>query len=293
MFGILCDDITLEESKNERWKKYESIGERLGMLDNESKDIIDTQGKPLKIKKCNAIKEYLKTNIWNILGTGFAAFFTVASLVNVVISREYSKSCANFYGIDRKYFSGTGGLFEDKAIFVICALILFVYPLVFSYIVKKTKNKLYMVLLSLATICVLGIQNIAYTPELNIRAENVIIVILFVSDLLITYFLIVRVFSKKKYNKVENVIFTATFLIYAINVIVGIAIRINYDISDKKTYEVIENNRAVVSTYDGKFVVMDCKIQGETIILTKGTYRIEDMTDVTITYHNYDKVICE
>lgn len=50
------------------------------------------------------------------------------------------------------------------------------------------------------------------------------------------------------------------------NVATGIAIKMDYEISDKKSYEVIEQNRAIVSNYNGKFVVMDCEIQGETIV---------------------------
>lgn len=88
-------------------------------------------------------------------------------------------------------------------------------------------------------------------------------------------------------------IFTIVFLIYVVNMTIGITIKINYDISDKKTYEVIENNKAIVSSYDGKFVVMDCEIQDETIFLKKGMYSLEEMVGVSIICHKYDKVICE
>ncbi|MCM1399191.1 MAG: hypothetical protein NC225_06870 [Clostridium sp.] len=67
----------------------------------------------------------------------------------------------------------------------------------------------------------------------------------------------------------------------------------NYEINDKVAYEVIEQNRAIVSNYEGKFVVMNCEIQDEIIILKKGTYSLEEMTGVSITYHKYEKVICE
>lgn len=33
--------------------------------------------------------------------------------------------------------------------------------------------------------------------------------------------------------------------------VLGITIKINYEIADKKEYEVIEQNRAIVSNYDG------------------------------------------
>lgn len=82
-------------------------------------------------------------------------------------------------------------------------------------------------------------------------------------------------------------------MLYISNTATGITIKINYDISDKKAYEVIEQDRAIISNYEGKFVVMDCEIQDEIIILKKGTYSLEEMTGVSITYHEYEKVVCE
>ena len=65
------------------------------------------------------------------------------------------------------------------------------------------------------------------------------------------------------------------FIICIFNIITGFITKINYDISDKKSYEVIEQNRAIISDYNGKFVVMKCEIQDETIILKRGTYSLE------------------
>ena len=108
-------------------------------------------------------------------------------------------------------------------------------------------------------------------------------------------FIIIRNFfwKNKKYNIGGKIILAIALILYVLNVVTGIVIKIDYEISDKKTYEVIEQNRAIVSNYDGKFVVMNCEIQGETIILKKGTYSLEEMTGVSITYHKYEKVICE
>lgn len=92
---------------------------------------------------------------------------------------------------------------------------------------------------------------------------------------------------------VEKTILTIALFLYVSNMVMGITSKINYEISDKKAYETIEQDRAIVSVYDGKFVVMDCQIQDETIILKKGTYSLEEMTGVSITYHEYEKVVCE
>ena len=217
-------------------------------------------------------------NVWNILGTGLAAFITLVGTMNLVISKSFSVSCSSFYGIDGKYFSGTE-MFENKLIFVLCAFLLFAYPFIFSYISEKINSKIYVILMFLFTVCIMFVQNILYTINLieiipwtwlrKIVDNYVTIIVFLIVDLVIA------------------------LLLYVMNVATGIAIKMDYEISDKKSYEVIEQNRAIVSSYDGKFVVMDCKIQGETIVLKKGTYSLEEMTGVSITYHKYEKVICE
>lgn len=274
------------------------------MQDKQSRDIVDSQGNVYKSTKDNRVKQFLKDNVWNILSIGLAACITLVGMMNLIISKSFSISCANFYGIDGKYFSGTE-MFENKLIFVLCALALFVYPFIFSYMNENMNSKLYVVLTFLLTIYILFAQNILYTinlieiiPWAWLRRfiDNYVTIGMFlIVDILIAYFIIIRNFfwKKKKYNIVEKIILAIALLLYVLNVATGIVIKIDYEISDKKAYEVIEQNRAIVSNYDGKFVVMDCEIQGETIILKKGTYSLEEMTGVSITYHKYEKVICE
>lgn len=274
------------------------------MSDEQNKTIVDSQGNAVKRTKENKLKQFLKNNIWNILGTGLAIYITLVGMINWGISKSFSVSCANFYGTDRKYFSGTE-MFEDKLIFILCALALFVSPFIFAYINKKMNSKVYVVLTFLLTIVILFIQNILYTINLidiipwdwlrRFIDNYVTIGVFLVADILIAYFIIIRdfFFEKKKYNRVEKAILAIALLLYISNMATGIAIKTNYEISDKKAYEVIEQNRAIISNYDGKFVVMDCEIQDETIILKKGTYSLEEMTGVSITYHEYEKVVCE
>lgn len=275
------------------------------MQDNQYKEIVDSQGNAYKSNKDkNKITQYLETNIWNFLGTGLAAVITLVGIVNFVISKSFSASCANFYGIDKKYFSGTE-MFEDKLIFILCAFVMFVYPIILSYINKKINSKGYVVLTFIFTIFILFVQNVLYMVSLieiipwdwlrQIVDNYVTLGVFLVTDILIAYFVIIRnfFFGKRKFNKIEKGVLAIALLIYMLNTAIGVTIKMNYDISDKKSYEVIEQNRAILSNYDGKFVVMDCEIQGETIILKKGTYSLEEMTGVSITYHKYEKAICE
>lgn len=274
------------------------------MQDGKSKEIVDSQGNILKSTKDNKIKQFLKDNIWNIGETGLAIGITVVGMLNLVISRNFSISCANFYGIDRKYFSGTE-IFEDKMIFILCALVLVVYPFIFSYVNKKINSKAYVIITFIMTILILFFQIIVYTVELIDSTSwgwlkhgidnNVTIGIFGVTDILIAYFIIIRDFfwKKRKYNLIEKMALSIALLIYALSTAVGIVIKINYEISDKKVYEVIKPDKVIVSNYEGKFVLMNCEIQDEMLILKRGTYSLEEMTGISITSYKYEKVVCE
>lgn len=265
------------------------------MQDKENKKIDDSQG--------NIIKS-IKDNIWNILSTGLVASITLAEMINLVMSKSFSVSCSNYYGIDGKYFSGTE-IFENNLIFIFCAFVLSVYPFIVSFINKKINSKLYVIVTFILTVYILFFQNLSYTNNLiesipwawlrRFIDNYVTISVFLIVDIVIAYFIIIRNFfwKNKKYSMFGRIILAIAIIIYNLDVAIGITVKINYEIGDKKAYEVIEQNRAVVSNYDGKFVVMSCEIQDETIILKKGTYSLEDMTGVSITYHKYENVICE
>ena len=103
------------------------------MQDKQGKEIVDSQGNTYKSTRDSKVKQFLKDNVWNILGTGLAAFITLVGTMNLVISKSFSVSCSSFYGIDGKYFSGTE-MFENKLIFVLCAFLMFAYPfIIFVY----------------------------------------------------------------------------------------------------------------------------------------------------------------
>lgn len=274
------------------------------MQNKQNKEIVDSQGNAYKSTIDSKFKLFSKDNVWNNLETVLTMVITFAGIFNLIISEFFSASCSNYYGIDGKYFSGTK-MFENKLIFVLCVFLLASFPFILSYISKKINSKIYMILVFFYTVYILFLQNVLYTTNLieNIPwtwlkriIDNVLIFILFlISDLVLSYFIIIKNFFRKniKYNKVERIVLSIALSLYIMSVAAGVATKMGYDISDKKTYEVIEQNGAIVSDYDGKFVVMDCEIQGETIVLKKGKYSLKEMTGVSITYHTYEKVICE
>lgn len=272
--------------------------------DKQSKDIVDVNGNAYKRTKDNRIIQFIKDNIKDIGGPGLALTTAIVGVLNWVISKFSSVSCANFYGINKKYFSGTE-IFEDKLLFIFLMVILFAYPFVFVYINKKINSKIYVAATFLLTACILFSQNLLFTIDIidiipfesikRVVDSYVTIGVLLIDDIVISYFIIIRDSGgkKKKYNNLETVIFAIALILYFANIITGISMRMTYEIDDKKTYETIEQDGVVVSEYEGKFVVMECEIQGETLILKKGTCRLEEMVGVPILYHKYDRVICE
>ena len=46
------------------------------MQDKQRKEIVDSQGNAYKSTRDSKVKQFLKDNVWNILGTGLAAFIT-------------------------------------------------------------------------------------------------------------------------------------------------------------------------------------------------------------------------
>ena len=116
----------------------------------ETKEIIDSKGKVLNKKKENKTLTFLKENVWNIIGVGLPAAISLISGLNLIVSKSFANSCAEYYGINREYFS-ENGIFEEQMLVLACALILFIYPFVFSYLTKNEKSKIYVIITGIAT----------------------------------------------------------------------------------------------------------------------------------------------
>lgn len=274
------------------------------MSDENNKVILDSQGNVLKNVRESKVKHFLKNNWANALENGLATCITIVGILNLMFSRNFANSCASFYGVDSKYFSRTE-MFGDRLIFFFWAAVLFLYPFILAYLGEKISSKSNVILIFFAVTSILFLINLAYTIKLidfapydclkKFWGNSRWIIIYLAADIVIAYFLTIRkyLWKNKKYKKVERIFLTIALLVYLANTVVGVGIQLRYEISDEKSYEVIEGNRAIVSTYNDKFVVMDCEVQDDTIILKKGSYRLEEMTGVSITYHKYQEVVCE
>lgn len=274
------------------------------MQDKPEKCIVDSQGNA--IKKDKSIKQFLTDNANNILTllltSGIAGL--VIKIVKVAVAYKYAGSCADFYGADRRYFSGMEVL-EYKWFYICSLLLLLVYITVCLYAIKKTNSKAgdkRMFIILAIMLCFANILfnictvSFAHWEWMRHWADQYAWgIMLLISSVILAYFLSLRsvICRWKGYKWPEKILLAVASMIVIINIAVSIKSVLTINISDKKKYEVIEGNRAIVSCYEGKFVIMDCKIQGETLVLNKGTYRLEEMTGKSIRYHQYEKVVCE
>ena len=274
------------------------------MQDKPEKCIVDSQGNV--IKKDKNIKQFLTDNTKNILTllltSGIAGL--VIKIVKEAVSYKYAGSCADFYGADRRYFSGIEVL-EYKWFYICSLLFLLVYITVCLYASKKTTSKAGDIGMFIVLVIMLCFANIlfnictvsfAHWDWMRHWADQYAWgIMLLISSAILAYFLSLRsvICRWKGYKWPEKILLAVASMIVIINIAVSIKSVLTINISDKKKYEVIEGNRAIVSCYEGKFVVMDCKIQGETLVLNKGTYRLEEMTGKSICYHQYEKVVCD
>lgn len=274
------------------------------MKEKVNAEIVDQYGRVISSVPKNRFIEFLSKNMWNILGPGLVAMGALMGIVQTFFAYSYIISCVNFYGIDRRYFSGKD-VVSNKAMLIICVILLWMSPFFLAYVNKKVKSKGSIFLIFLATFLILFMQNLIYTEGIlnyyrykwveKVLNNYATIIVLLLSDIVIAYFILIRsqFRKKKKYSKIEKVIALATVLICGLDIIVGVSMKLNYKIDDKKEYEIIGTTKAIVSVYDDKFVIMNCEIQGEKMILQKGICQLEEMTGNTITRRKFDTVVCK
>ena len=263
----------------------------------------DSSGESIDVYDTHKIKKYIRDNIWNILGIGVGAWITLIGFVNILVSTNYAMTCSEYYGIDAKYFADSS-VFQGKIICLAVIIFLLLIPFILNYINSKLKSKVFLAWSFIVTVLILSMQNIMYTARFidAIKSEWLIsmidnfaiIIVLLISDIVLAYFFVLRNHVRKNKNMVrwEAIVFLLAFIIFSIDVSIGVSVIFNNDISDKRFYEVIDDDKVVITNYEGKFLVMDCDVEGETLYIEKGKYSFIEMTDVDIKYKKYEDVQC-
>ncbi len=253
----------------------------------------------------------------------------LTSLVNIYISNTYAKECSKFYGIEMRYFDASLTI-QNKFIFAMVSIIFLCYPYILYYIAQKSKKCIFKTVIAgaifLFSTIVIFFQMIVYTGYIiniirykfitTILDNFVAVILFFMISVVISYYLILRKnleeneFLKKcnlaKYLQEKfEIIFLVAFVVYSVVVSIGFCVYLNSDISDKRSYEIFEykeviddkeeiKNKVIITDYEGKFIVMNCEIEGENLHIKKEErYDFIEMTGVKIQYKEFENVTCE
>lgn len=260
-----------------------------------------------KNKKKNISKSKLN-RFFKKIGKIEPILVVLTSIMGIVVymfNRYYMYYCGEFYGISSKYFK-ENNIFYDKAIAIFCGILLLMYPFIIKFFIDKIDNKKYkifeflfdllMILVQLSAFLIVIINSYIYTNFINYVREYfyLLIIIIIIISFLIAYYLTYRIDNYNKKTKcIEKIVFGLSMIVYFVVISCGLFVKINYNIQDKRYYETINDNKVIVSDFSDKFVVMDCDINDEILIIHKGKCTLVDMTDVNITYKEYKDVICK
>lgn len=273
-------------------------------MEDNKKIIVDDKGNPLNNRWFYNLKGYIKDNIWNILGKGIATLATLQGIVMAFSQMAYARDCASFYGIHNRYFDGSD-VFRSKIMYLVACIFLIIYIWALGYIGKKMKSKIDRAFIFIATMLFLFVQNVIYTCNIISRGgyavfENegfliVSVVVYIISDIIIAFYMVLRKHCKKwkEPKKVEGIILGAALCVYAFCAVGGIMAYMGTEIEDKRTYEIISDSDVIVSTYEGMFVTMKCRVEEDTLYIDKGKCKLRGMENEEISYYEFEEVICK
>lgn len=248
-------------------------------------------------------QEWIKENIFkpmeDILLKYRELIITIWGVLCLIVSKavifNYKQKCEAYYNVSMQYFDGQQRL-EDVEIFGILTVLLIIYPIIIFIIRHYFDDKKGEIMTFIALSCVFFYQSLTYDEYImqysdsdflrKIAASWITIGILFVADLFVSFFLVWK-------KIISNIVVTISLMIIVINALFGIFAGLNFNVENKKEYEILDSGKsAVISTYEGMFVVMDCQIYGdnEYLYLDNKNYRLEEMAGHNIQYIMFDSV---
>ena len=214
-------------------------------------------------------------------------------IVSKMVAFNYKRKCEEYYNVSMQYFDGKQRL-ESVEIFGILTLLLIIYPIIIYIMRRYLNDKIEKIMTFIALACIFIYQSLTYVECIieyvnrdylqNNRVLWTVIFILGIADVAFSHFL---VFEK---NEVIGII---SFSVIIITVIVGIFAGLSFNAENKMEYEILDDRKsAVISTYEGKFVVMDCKIyeNNNYLYLDNTKYRLEEMAGHDIQSITFDSV---
>lgn len=249
------------------------------------------------------IFKYVGNDIHTVLTMSTVLFGFVEIFLQFIYAINYTQSCSEFYGIDKKYFNGNE-MFFTTVFKTVALTLLVIAPWIYHSLLKANESFKWKILevIGVAGLCLLlvlqCVNNLLSIQDLNISQlllNNIGLYMSISICIILTYFITLRdeVWKNKHLFLPEKVVLVSTLFIYLLIAVSAIGLSENNNIRYKRSYEIIDNRKAVLMLYKEKFLVMDCTINNNELIIKRGSYSFIEMNDVKIEYHKYDKVSVE
>lgn len=227
-------------------------------------------------------------------------FLTILLIINGALIFYFNYQDAlkyeKYYKVPYHYFLGYNILENKFLVFVYVLIIMFTL----TFLIKNGYNQIESSknIESTQTIVIILISALIFISLFYLFRNKYLkiwhkVLIIFIPILLMCY-------STKKI-RFKNIIFIFLTLLLIINLINLINLNKNFKPKDIMDYEILrlkkDNNKekkylVKISEKDGNFVVIDGKIckDNKTLKLKKGSYKLVDPTEFTITYKKFNKV---
>ena len=247
---------------------------------DEEKEKYDREIKKEK-KWWNEFKCKITDNFQIILGS-ISLIVNIFLMVNLVV---YKNRCSQYYGIDRRYFNDINNIREKFLVLFIMILLVFLLPYLCRYVLISDGNRIYKITSSVTIGSFIYIQCYLVSNYFNLSWYVNIIVFLFILALIMCCII------KPNCINIIDCIFLCISIILCFFCIYS---QLKLGIIENKVYEIINNNKVIITEYKGKYIVCDCRIDNDNneLYISRGDYSIISMNDVKIKYKRFNKAYC-
>ena len=246
-----------------------------------------------KKDKENVVKD--SKSITNLIKDNHAWIIAIVGILGVIILNifrfvEYITGSAYFayYGLDINLYK----YYDQKFLYELCISIIFmcaIGSLMYCYkqISSNLKNKKIFNKENFYNLIIIIFSNLYLIFMVNVEFNMMAIIICLLSLIIIESIISYLTFRDKEKERIETITLKQEFINYIkflpfaiIILIMCQFIRTYSSLSLKSEYRIIENNKVIVYSNNDYFLTLDCEIEGENLIIYKGTQMKIDNTNV-------------
>ena len=201
----------------------------------------------------------------------------------------------DYYGLNiNLYKYSDQGFLYGLCLSVIFLLALFSLLLCIKQILNNLKDKKIFIKENFINLGLVIVSNIYIAYCYSLNKSIIDIVVVFSVNIIIEFILSCFIFNGIKYKennlKKSLIDFLKILPFYVILLIISVGISDSFNLSLKKEYRVINDNKVIVYSNKDYYLTLDCKIENDKLIIYKGKQNKIDTDDVYNELKKFDDV---